>query len=321
MSRAGSALNILALGLGSLSVVAAIGLWRSPYGTERLFETGEERDLYWEPGVAAVASSVGFTVESASAPGLTFIREQVASSLASATTDLARATAIRQWVRREVSYGTATSDRGAANLAADDILRDGRRGIKSPCNRLAALFITACLANGMPARMVNLSTLENAGHFVAEVWISDLRRWVMVDPSLNYYAALAGEPASVLDLHRALRQGRASEIEIRRDGATTLPDPAGKPLDKVHGTLDYFRSFSLLNRNDFLTRRSKLDDHALVVFKEGSGPAHPVLQERLALLTKAAAALFALAGSFGLLVAGYRRSAVVAPPPEIANRK
>jgi hypothetical protein len=268
-------------------LVLAAALIRAPYGTERVFETGDPGDLYWDPS-QATGSGARFVYEREGAPGLDFVGREVRGSLPESGDDLQRATAVRRWVRREIDYGSSSSDPKAQNLAADDILRDARRGVKSPCNRLAAVFVTACVAVGLPARMVHLSTGDGWGHFVAEVWLRDRRRWVMMDPSLNYFALLDGAPLDTLAIHRAVKSGVASRLVIERDGAQTLPDPYGTPFNKINHTFDYFRAFALVDRNDFLTHRTKLAPYTLLVWREGSGAAHPIGAERARLFALAA---------------------------------
>jgi len=287
----------LAVGLISVAALLAADLARSPYGYEATFVTGEARDVYWDPSSTSSAPATSFVFERPDAPGLEALREEVGPALAGSASDLSRAVAIRQWVRRQVDYGTATTDQSADVLAAVDILNDGRRGVKSPCNRLAALFITACIAQGLPARMIHLSTEEGSGHFVAEVWLRDQRRWTMMDPSLSYYARIDGAPASTLEMHRAVLGGRREAIVIERDGATSLPDPSGTPFNKVHRTLDYFRSFSVVNRNDFLTHRSKHDPYTLLVWRDGAGSARPAAWERFRALSRASLGLLAAVGA------------------------
>jgi hypothetical protein len=113
----------------------------------------------------------------------------------------------------------------------------------------------------------------------------------MMDPSLNYHAVLNGVPASTLDIHRAVKGGVTPQLVIERDGAATRPDPYGTPFNKIHRTFDYFRSFAIVNRNDFLTHRTKLAAYTLLVWKEGSGPAHPAASERRRLLVMGSTAV------------------------------
>jgi hypothetical protein len=120
----------------------------------------------------------------------------------------------------------------------------------------------------------------------------------MMDPSLNYWGRIGGTPASTLEIHGAVSAGHRDEIEIERDGATTLPSPSGTPFDKVHRTLDYFHSFALVNRNDFLTHRSKHDPYVLLLWQDGAGAARPALSERLRLLSRASLGLLAAAAAW-----------------------
>ena len=55
------------------------------------------------------------------------------------------------------------------------------------CVHYAVTFVAACVAVGIPARAAVLvdHASGKSGHFVAEVWLADAGRWIMVDPNLD----------------------------------------------------------------------------------------------------------------------------------------
>ena len=61
---------------------------------------------------------------------------------------------------------------------------DGRVPIVM-CVHYAVLFVAACDALGIPARCVAFAEELNTGigHFLAEVWMPDLDKWILVDPN------------------------------------------------------------------------------------------------------------------------------------------
>jgi len=304
----------LAMALAAIAVYVIVDIVHSPYGSEQIYRTGDTRDIYWKPPAVdhtvpshawvTPGATPAFVFEKPDAPGLAEIREQILPVITDVRTDLERAVAIRLWLRQQVGYGWVPTGPSPTSLAANEILVNARKIL---CDRLAVLLITAYTAAGLPARMVHLSTGGGRGHFVTEVWLWDQERWVMMDPSLNYYAAVDRIPASAMDIYLAVRQG--GKVEFRRDGATTSPDPSGRPFSRNYETLDYFRSFSVVNRNDFLAHRGKIDDYLLLVWEEGAGPAHPARSEILRLFGKASAGLIASMGCLAILVLLRR------PPP------
>ena len=123
-----------------------------------------------------------------------------------------------------------------------------------------------------------------------------------MDPTLNYLPTVDEVPASVLDVHRAVVKGSGSRVGFQRDGATTHPAPEGRPLSRKARTIDYFHSFAVVNRNDFLSRRSKFDDYTLVVWEEGVGRLRPTAPERRRAWLRGGAALLAAVGAASALL-------------------
>jgi len=106
-----------------------------------------------------------------------------------------------------------TSDGGVAYAPWDArvILQWGRDGtddrgqpIIAMCVHYAVCFVQFCIAMGVPARAVVLTSRIDLfdGHFVAEVWLDEFQRWAMIDPNLHlcFRDSETDRPLSVAEL-------------------------------------------------------------------------------------------------------------------------
>ncbi len=90
------------------------------------------------------------------------------------------------------------------------ILEEARAGARFRCVEYTTIMVAAAQSLDIPARSVGLKTKRaagarsGAGHIVAEVWLSDLEKWVMVDPQQAYIPTLDGLPISAVELQQAL---------------------------------------------------------------------------------------------------------------------
>jgi len=116
---------------------------------------------------------------------------------------MVQAIAIARWVRDRMYFGER--DYSAFEIEAEDLLgAPGSDGLPGWCDLYSRLFVIACQALRIPARIIELD-----GHVVPEVFIGDLNRWVMIDPTFGYYVISGGKPLSVAELIRCYREGSA----------------------------------------------------------------------------------------------------------------
>ncbi len=119
-----------------------------------------------------------------------------------------------------------------------DLLVELRSGDKLPQNAPAVLLTGAAQAIGFKSRTVFLmtndcqETKEEAGHYITEVWMEDLRRWAMFDPEYNIVPMVGDYPLSALDLqvsitnnrpYRFMRNGREVDEKVRVDYLRFIP--------------------------------------------------------------------------------------------------
>jgi len=119
---------------------------------------------------------------------------------------------ISRWVREVMHFGER--DYSVFTIEADDLLKTGGGdGLRGWCDLYSRLFVIACQELKVPARIIELD-----GHVVAEAFIKDRGRWVMIDATFGYYITSAGEPLSVVDLIKCYREGDAISPVVFVDG-------------------------------------------------------------------------------------------------------
>ena len=71
------------------------------------------------------------------------------------------------------------------------------------CVHYAVAFVSACQVSNISARCaVTTGALDSGvGHFVAEVWLPDLQKWIMVDPNLDYIVRQGDNLLSLPEIH------------------------------------------------------------------------------------------------------------------------
>ncbi|MET0622046.1 MAG: transglutaminase-like domain-containing protein [Pyrinomonadaceae bacterium] len=115
--------------------------------------------------------------------------------------------AVSRWTRSRWEHDGALAP---ARPDPISILREAARGGRFRCVEYAVVLSAALDALGIPARVVGLKAEDvetrerGAGHVVAEAYLSDEGRWVMVDPQLDVVPTLDGRPLSAVDFQRAL---------------------------------------------------------------------------------------------------------------------
>lgn len=126
------------------------------------------------------------------------------------------------------------------------ILRDIRSGFTGGfCAQYCFVLVQAIQSFGVPARLVTIT-----GHEVAEAWLPDEGRWVMLDPSYRL---------QVTDL----RDRTLNALEIRRavEGGEPLTFTAGhRAPSSVEEYAARFLSFAVWLRDDFVSRPMNFAD-------------------------------------------------------------
>ncbi|MFA6472651.1 MAG: transglutaminase-like domain-containing protein [Candidatus Latescibacterota bacterium] len=148
---------------------------------------------------------------------------------------------------------------------AHEILDRVETGDAFWCTFKADLFVQACNAAGLTARILGINPFNEAAHTVAEVYNNDLRKWMLVDAWMNFWAEKDGVPMSALEVHNARGKldgiflhfganGRGTEYwDVKAGKAAALKYanariPASE--DPVRGLLYFYDDYRIVMRND-----------------------------------------------------------------------
>ncbi|MCD6308833.1 MAG: transglutaminase domain-containing protein, partial [Candidatus Latescibacteria bacterium] len=148
---------------------------------------------------------------------------------------------------------------------AHEILDKAETGDAFWCTFKAALFVQACSAAGLTARMLGINPKNSAAHTVTEVYVNEYRKWMLVDPWMNCYFERDGVPMSVLELHRAAadlegitlvfgENGRGTEFwDFKTGKADEIPHKNARiPIaeDPAKGLYNFYYDIRIVMRND-----------------------------------------------------------------------
>jgi hypothetical protein len=184
---------------------------------------GNYRALEQTPG--ETRGSVPFVYQGPS-PRLQLLRErfQLDKVIAPGRTEMEQLMLLRYWVRNQ--WHTAWGSHPAAWMPPWDALvileSKDQPDCLTMCTHYAAVFTQCCLALGWNARHCILDH-----HCVAEVWVEQHHKWVMMDAGnsaeradVGLHFERQGVPLSARELHLASRDGKT-------DGITVCFTPAG----------------------------------------------------------------------------------------------
>jgi len=146
---------------------------------------------------------------------VTFFRHELASVLTEVDSTWDRALRIRDWLS---TSGYKVAMPGLTTRSPREAYIQMRHGKPVLCGNLAEIYAALCESAGLIARSVGLSLMIRDGNFGSdthagvEVWIPEMGGWIYQDPTFNCYWQVDGRPASALQLHDALMDGRKIDL-------------------------------------------------------------------------------------------------------------
>jgi Transglutaminase-like superfamily len=111
------------------------------------------------------------------------------------------------WVRQQWEHN-GWNDAKTNNACT--ILERVKKGEKFRCVEYGIVLKSALNALGLPARTLGLMTRDveytkvSAGHVLAEVWLTDHKKWAMVDAQFDAMPVLDGTPLNAVELQQAI---------------------------------------------------------------------------------------------------------------------
>ena len=152
-----------------------------------------------------------------------------------------------------------------ASWDALEILDKVETGDAFWCTYKAALFVQACNAAGLTARILGINPKHKAAHTVTDVYSNEYRKWILVDPWTNCYFERDGVPLSALEYHDSAenpqgiylvfgKNGRGTEYWDFKTGKNTTIPHAGKRIpigdDDSNGLINMYYDVRVVLRND-----------------------------------------------------------------------
>lgn len=185
------------------------------------------------------------------------------------TTDLGRARALCQWVHFRLEHDGHKTFQSQDAFA---ILKAAQAGQLVQCVEYGLVLAAAFNAVGIPARPLYLKA-ENvqtkasaAGHALAEAWLPDLGKWVMVDAQADIIPMLGSTPLNAVELRQALA--------TNADALTVLTSTEANPKSYFRWVNQYLFYFDTVMDNRYGVKSARtglmlvpLGAHKPVVFQ------------------------------------------------------
>ena len=142
-------------------------------------------------------------------PYLTRLREEYALGevVKGKRSEYEKVRAVSRWVRTRWEHNGSNMPEKPDPLS---ILEEAKQGKRFRCVEYSAVLAAALNAVGVRARVLSLLTEDvetresGAAHVVAEAYLSDRKKWVMVDGQYDVIPTRKGKPLGAVEFQRAL---------------------------------------------------------------------------------------------------------------------
>ncbi|HEX8253741.1 MAG TPA: transglutaminase-like domain-containing protein [Thermoanaerobaculia bacterium] len=127
-----------------------------------------------------------------------------------AASDYDRVRAMSRWVRTRWEHNGSNEP---SKYDPITILEEASKGQRFRCVEYSIVLAAALNSVGVPARVLNLKTVDaetresGAGHVVAEAYLRDRRKWVMVDGQFDVIPMRGTTPLNAVEFQQALSRG------------------------------------------------------------------------------------------------------------------
>lgn len=167
--------------------------------------------------------------------------------ITSKMSDQETALAVMNWTRQKWEHdGNNSPSKNDAITILDEV----EEGARFPCFAYAIVIRDQLNALGYKARTIYLKTKDAAlrqsppGHVATEVYLDDLRKWVLLDGQFNVMPTLNGQPLNAVEFQNAIAN-RYNDFELQ----TLQTEPVSKRsyVSFVYDYL-YYLDTSLDNR-------------------------------------------------------------------------
>jgi len=134
----------------------------------------------------------------------------------SAKTDLEKAIILLNWTNNRWKHNGKNKP---SNDDALTILEEAESGKKFRCVEYGIVLSETLNSIGIPARVIGLKTKNvetaksGAGHVATEAYISEINKWIFLDPQMNYIPYLNETPLNAVEYQKAISTDR-NKIEL-----------------------------------------------------------------------------------------------------------
>ena len=155
---------------------------------------------------------------------------------------------------------------------AHEILDRVEAGDSFFCTYKAVLFVQACNAAGLTARILGINRKHGSAHTVTEVYSNEFRKWMLVDPWINCYFERDNAPLSARDLHDSMDdldgiflvigpRGYGQEAKNYSIGAIDSMPGANKKIPcKAEKHSDMYYDIRIVLRNDHMVHPQETEN-------------------------------------------------------------
>ena len=125
------------------------------------------------------------------------------------------------------------------------ILSKAEEGEKFRCVEYSIIVSAALNSLDMPSRVIGIKTQDvetnkyGAGHVVSEVYLSDIKKWVFMDPQMNYIPFLNNIPLNAVEYRQAISSDK-EKIKLRSTMGVVTKRRKRKLVNWVSKYLYYF---------------------------------------------------------------------------------
>lgn len=130
-------------------------------------------------------------------------------TIASRKSDYEKVQAISRWVRSRWEHNGLNEPR---QTDAISILEEAAEGKRFRCVEYSIVLSAALISIGIPARVLNLKTVDadtresGAGHVVADAYLADRKKWIMVDGQFDVIPTLNKKPLNAVEFQKAIAE-------------------------------------------------------------------------------------------------------------------
>jgi len=181
--------------------------------------------------------------------------------VSNAKSDIEKAMILLNWTH---SRWTHNGDNKPKKNNALNILKEAKEGKNFRCVEYGTVLSATLNSNGIPARVLGLKTKEiettksGAGHVATEAYIPELKKWIFLDPQINYIPFLNGTPLNAVEYQNAIIHHR-TEIKLRNLNGKFNQRKALSKINWVSKYLFYFDTrFDISKKKMKCNGKSKL---------------------------------------------------------------